>query len=122
MHLTFVTGFLLALESGRVQIRSMLVSTKHGKDCMYPSPGLHSNQLAKKGAECVIQVVIDPALATILDKSLKADRSLQSESLVLLWTGTQTSDRREKLFFVSFKKGFDKIYLLPLSHHGSSRL
>ena len=53
--------------------------------------------------------VVIPALAQILDKSLKSDKflSVQSEHYATIWTGPPISGRTE-LVFVSFKKGFDK--------------
>ena len=46
------------------------------KVSLYPSPSvLAKNHLAKEGPDCVALVVI-PALAPTLDKSLKEDRSL----------------------------------------------
>ena len=53
--------------------------------------------------------VVIPALALILDKSLKSDRSL-CPVRTLCYYLDRTSDLRQnkELVFVSFKKGFDK--------------
>ena len=76
---------------------------------LYPSASfLSKNQLAKEGPDSVAPVVI-PALAPTLDKSLKGDRSL-CPVRALRYYLDRTSDLRQnkELFFVSFKKGFDK--------------
>ena len=80
--LTFKTGFLLALGSGkrRSQIhawqnRNIRHQADWSKVSSYPSPSFFSkNQLAKVGPDSVAPVVIQ-ALAPTLDKSLKCDRS-----------------------------------------------
>ena len=90
-HLTFKTVFLLALGSGKRrseihawQHRNIRHQSDWSKVSLYPSPSfLSKNQLAKEGPECVAPVVI-PALAPTLDRSLKSDRSLSSQSLALL--------------------------------------
>ena len=91
-HLTFKTVFLLALGSGKR--RSEIHAWQHknirhqsdwSKVSLFPSPSfLSKNQLAKEGPESVAPVVI-PALAPTLDRSLKSDRSLSSQSLALLF-------------------------------------
>ena len=106
-HLTVKTVFLLALGSGkrRSEIHAWLhKNIRHQSDwskvSLYPSPSFQSkNQLAKEGPDSVAPVVI-PALAPTLDKSLKGVRYYLD----------RTSDLRQnkELFFVSFKKGFDK--------------
>ena len=76
---------------------------------LYSSPSfLSKNQLAKEGRVSVALVVI-PALAPALDKSLKGDRSL-CPVRALRYYLDRTSDLRQnkELVFVSFKKGFDK--------------
>ena len=115
-HLTFKTVFLLALGSGkrRSEIHAWLhKNIRHQSDwskvSLYPSPSfLSKNQLAKEGPDSVAPVVI-PALAPILDKSLKGDRSL-CPVRALRYYSDRTSDLRQnkELVFVSFKKGFDK--------------
>ena len=90
-HLAFKTVFLLALGSGK---RSEIHAWQHknirhqsdwSKVSLFPSPSfLSKNQLAKEGPEGVAPVVI-PALAPTLDKSLKADIPLSSQSLALLF-------------------------------------
>ena len=115
-HLTFKTVFLLALGSGkhRSEIHAWLhKNIRHQSDwskvSLYPSPSfLSKNQLAKEGPDSVGPVVI-PALAPILDKSLKGDRSL-CPVRALWYYLDRTSDLRQnkELVFVSFKKGFDK--------------
>ena len=114
--LTLKTVFLLALGSGKR--RSEIHAWQHknirhqsdwSKVSLYPSPSfLSKNQLAKEGPECVAPVVI-PALAPTLDRSLKSDRSL-CPVRALRYYLDRTSDIRQhkELFFVSFKKGFDK--------------
>ena len=115
-HLTFKTVFLLALGSGKR--RSEIHAWQHknirhqsdwSKVSLFPSPSfLSKNHLAKEGPESVAPVVI-PALAPILDKSLKSDRSL-CPVRALRYYLDRTSDLRQhkELVFVSFKKGFDK--------------
>ena len=82
-HFTFKTVFLLALGSGkrRSEIHAWLhKNIRHQSDwskvSLYPSPSFLSKiQLAKEDPDSVALVVI-PALAPTLDKSLKGDRSL----------------------------------------------
>ena len=82
-HLTFKTVFLLALDSGkrRSEIHAWLYKNiRHQENwsqvSLYPSPSfLSKNQLAREGPACVALVVI-PALAPSLDKSLTEDKSL----------------------------------------------
>ena len=115
-HLTLKTVFLLALGSGkcRSEIHAWLYKNiRHQSDwskvSLYPSPSfLSKNQLTKEGADNVALVVI-PALAPTLDKSLKGDRSL-CPVRALRYYLDRTSDIRQnkELVFVSFKKGFDK--------------
>ena len=112
-HLTFKTAFLLALGSGSEihawQHKNIRHQTGWSKVSLYPSPSfLFKNPLAKEGPESVAPVVI-PALAPILDKSLKSDRSL-CPVRALRYYLDRTSDLRQnkELVFVSFKKGFDK--------------
>ena len=115
-YLTFKTVFLLALGSGkrRSEIHAWLhKNITHQSDwskvSLYPSRSfLSKNQLAKEGPDSVAPVVI-PALAPILDKSLKGDRSL-CPVRALRYYLERTSDLRQnkELVFVSFKKGFDK--------------
>ena len=115
-HLTFKTVFLLALGSGkcRSEIHAWLhKNIRHQADwskvSLYPSPSfLSKNQLAKEGPDSVAPVVI-PALAPILDKSLKGDRSL-CPVRTLCYYLDRTSDliQNKELVFVSFKKSFDK--------------
>ena len=89
------------------------VDIRHQSDwskvSLYPSPSfLSKNQLAKEGPDSVALVVI-PALAPTLDRSLKSDRSL-CPVRALRYYLDRTSDLRQnkELVFVSFKKGFDK--------------
>ena len=99
-HLTFKTVFLLALGSGkrRSEIHAWLhKNIRHQADwskvSLYPSPSfLSKNQLAKEGPDSVALVVI-PALAPTLDKSLKGDRSL-CPVRALRYYLDRTSDRR----------------------------
>ena len=115
-HLTFKTVFLLALGSGKRrseihawQNRNIRHQSDWSKVSLYPSPSfLSKNQLAKEGPDSVALVVI-PALAPTLDRSLKADRSL-CPVRALRYYLDRTSDLRQnkELVFVSFKKGFDK--------------
>ena len=91
-HLTFKTVFLLALGSGKCrseihawQSKNIRHQADWSKVSLYPSPSflsknqlasfLSKNQLANEGPDSVAPVVI-PALAPILDRSLKSDRSL----------------------------------------------
>ena len=111
-HLTFKTVFLLVMGSGKRR-SAWLHNIRHQSDwskvSLYPSPSfLSKNLLAKEGPDSVAPVVI-PALAPILDKSLKGDRSL-CPVRALRYYLDRTSDLRQnkELVFVSFKKGFDK--------------
>ena len=129
-HLTFKTVFLLALGSGkrRSEIHAWLhKNIRHQSDwskvSLYPSPSfLAKNQLAKEGPESVALVVI-PALAPTLDKSLKGDRSL-CPVRALRYYFDRTSDlRQNKDWFLSLsKKALTRTSLLPPSPHGSNRL
>ena len=82
-YLTFKTVFLLTLDSGKHrseihawQNKNIRHQSDWSKVSLYPSPSfLSKNQLAKDGQDSVALVDI-PALAPILDKSLKSDRSL----------------------------------------------
>ena len=115
-HLMFKTVFLLALVSGkrRSEIHALLhKNIRHQSDwskvSLYPSPSfLSKNQLAKEGPESVALVVI-PALAPTLEKSLKGDRSLCPVRALHHYLD-RTSDLRQnkELVLVSFKKGFDR--------------
>ena len=114
-HLTFKTVFLLALGSGKRseihawQNRNIRHQSDWSRVSLYPSPSfLSKNQLAKEGTDSVAPVVI-PALAPTLDRSLKSDRSLCPVRALRHYLD-RTSDLRpnKELFFVSFKKGFDK--------------
>ena len=116
-HLTFKTVFLLALGSGkrRSEIHAWLnKNIRHQADwakvSLYPSPSfLAKNHLAKEGPECVAPVVI-PALAPTLDKSLKEDRSLPSESFTLLSGQDSGSQTRKGAGFCLLQKGFHEGY------------
>ena len=115
-HLTFKTVFLLALGSGKCrseihawQNRNIRHQSDWSEVSLYPSPSfLSKNQLAKEGPDSVALVVI-PALAPTLDRSLESDRSLCPVRVLPYYLDT-TSDLRQnkELVFVSFKKGFDK--------------
>ena len=109
-HLTFKTVFLLALGPGkrRSEIHAWLhKNIRHQSDwskvSLYPSPSfLSKNQLAKEGSDSVALVVM-PALAPSLDRSLKSDRSL-CPVRPLCYYLDRTSDLRQnkELVFVSF--------------------
>ena len=109
-HLTFKTVFFLALGSGnpRSEIHAWLnKNIRHQSDwsmvSLYPSPSFDSkNQLAKEGHDSVAPVVI-PALVSILDRCLKADRSLFPVGPLYYYL-----DRTSDLVCVCFKKGFNK--------------
>ena len=113
-HLTFKTVFLLALGSGQrevryIQNRKIRHQSDWSKVSLYPSPSFHSkNQRTKEGPDSVAPGVIT-ALAPTLDRSLKSDRSL-CPIRALRYYLDRTSDLRQnkEVFFVSFKKGFDK--------------
>ena len=115
-HLTFKAVFLLALGSGkrRSEIHAWQhKNIKHQSDwskmSLYPSPSfLSKNQLAKEAPDSVTPAII-PALSPTLEKSLIGDRSL-CPVRALRYYLDRTSDLRQnkELFFVSFKKGFDK--------------
>ena len=115
-HLTFKTVFLLAQGSGKRrseihawQNRNIRHQSDWSKVSLYPSPSfLSKNQLAKGGPDSVAPWVIT-ALAPILDRSLKSDRSL-GPVRPLRYYLNRTSDLRQnkEVVFVSFKKGFDK--------------
>ena len=97
-YLTFKTGFLLALGSGKRrseihvwQNRNIRHQSDWSKVSLYPSPSfLSKNQLAKEGPDSVAPVVI-PALAPTLDRSLKFSQgpSGQSERYTTIWTRPQ---------------------------------
>ena len=114
-HLTFKTVFLLALGSGkrRSEIHAwMNKNIRHQADWakvfLYCPSFLSKNHLAKEGPECVALVVI-PALAPTLDKSLKEDRSLcPVRALRYYLDKTQDLPQGKDLVFVSFKKGFNR--------------
>ena len=74
-----------------------------------PSPSfLSKNQLVKEGPDSVASVVI-PTLALTLDKSLNATRSLYPVRALCYYSERISDIRQNKeVFFVSFKKGFDK--------------
>ena len=115
-HLTFKTVFILALGSGkhRNEIHAWLhKNIRHqsgwSKVSLYPSSSfLAKNQLAKEGPDSVALVVI-PALAPTLGKSLKGDTSL-GPVRALCYYLDRTSDLRQskELVVVSFEKGFAK--------------
>ena len=115
-YLTFKTVLLLALDSGKHRSEIHAWQTKnirHQSDwsnvSLYPSPNFFSkNQLAKEGQDSVVSVDI-PALAPILDKSLKFDRSLCLVRALCYYLDRTSDLRQNKEFvFVSFKKVFDK--------------
>ena len=129
-HLTFKTVFLLALGSGkrRSEIHAWLhKNIRHqsgwSKVSLYPSPSfLSKNQLAKEGPYSVAPVVI-PALASILDKSLKGDRFLCPVRALRYYLDRTSYIRQNKeLVFVPFKKVLIKTSHLPPSPHGSNQL
>ena len=115
-HLTFKTVFLLALGSGkrRSEMHAWLYKNiRHQENwsqvSLYPSPSfLSKNQLARDGPASVALVII-PALAPTLDKSLSEDRSL-CPVRALRYYLDRTKDLRKgkELVFVSFRKGFQK--------------
>ena len=129
-HLTFKTVFLLALGSGkcRSEIHAWLhKNIRHQSDwskvSLYPSPSfLSKNQLAKEGPDSVALVVI-PALAPTLDKSLKGDRSL-CPVRALRYYLDRTSDLRQnkELVLSPSRKVLIRTSHLPPSPLGSSRL
>ena len=85
------------------------VTRQTGPRCLYSSPSfLSKNQLAKEGPEYVAPVVI-LALAPILDKSLKADRSVcQARALHYYLDRTSCLGQNKDLVFVSIRKEYDK--------------
>ena len=114
-HLTFKTVFLLALGSGKRSEIHVWVhkNIRHQEDwssvSLYPSPGFMSkNHLAKEGPGCSALVII-PALAPTLDKSLKEDRIL-CPVRALRYYLDKTEDLRtgKELVFVFFRKSFNK--------------
>ena len=127
-HLTFKTVFLLALGSGkrRSEIHAWLhKNIRHQADwskvSLYPSPSfLSKNQLAKEGPDSVALVVI-PALAPTLDKSLKGDRSL-CPVRALRYYLDRTSGRTKSWSLSPSRKASTRTSLLPPSPHGSNRL
>ena len=110
-HLTFKTFFLLALGSlkRRSEIHAWLYrNIRHQENwsqvSLYPSPSfLSKNQLARDGPSSVALVVI-PALASSLDRSLKEDKSLCPVRALRYYL-----DRTKDLVFVSFRKSFQDI-------------
>ena len=114
-HLTFKTVFLLALGSGkRSEIHAWLHRNIRHQEywsnlLVFPSHCfLSKNQLAREGPASVAPVFI-PALAPMLDKSLKDDRTLCP-----VWAFHYYLDKTKELrtgkqlVFVSFKKNFSK--------------
>ena len=79
--------------------------------------------MTKDGQDSVVPVVI-AALAPILAKLLKDDRSLCPviELGATIWAGLQTSGRIKNCSLSPLRNVSTKIYHLPLSHHESSRL
>ena len=115
-HLTFKTVFLLALGSGkrRSELHAWLFKNiRHQENwsqvSLYPSPSfLSKNQLARDSPASVALVVI-PALAPSLDKSLKEDRSLfPGRALRYYLDRTQDLRKGKDLVFVSVHKNFQK--------------
>ena len=114
-HLTFKTGFLLALGSDkRSEIHAWLYKNiRHQENwnqvSLYPSPSfLFKNQLARDGPASVAPVVI-PALAPTLDKSLLEDKSLCPVRALRYYLDRTKNLREGKdLVFVSFRKGLQK--------------
>ena len=108
--------FLFALSSGKHrseihawQNKNIRHQSDWSKVSMYPSPSfLSKNLTTKEGPDSVAPVVI-PALAPILGRSLKSDRSLYLVR-ALCYYSDRTSDLRQnkELVFVSFKKDFNK--------------
>ena len=84
-HLFFKTVSLLALSSGNKRsgihawrYKNIRHQGNRSRVFLYPSPNFRSkNRLVQEGLSCVALVVI-PALALSLDKSLKEDKSLCS--------------------------------------------
>ena len=114
-HLTFKTVFLLDLGSGkrRSEIHAWVHRNIRHQDwsnvSLYPSPSFISkNHLAKEGPGCVALVII-PALAPTLDKSLKEDRTLcPVRSLRYYLDKTKDLQSDKELVFISFRKSFTK--------------
>ena len=115
-HLTFKTVFLLALGSGkrRREIHAWLYKNiRHQENwsqvSLYPSPiFLSKNQLARDGPASVALVVI-PALAPSLDRSLKDDKSLcPVRALRYYLDRTKDLCKGKELVFVSLRKSFQK--------------
>ena len=99
-HLTFKRVFLLV--RGHHQEDWLVVSS-------YLSPSfLSKNQLARDGPDCVAPVII-PALAPVLDRSFKKDRTLCPVRLLCYYLD-KIKDLREvkELVFVSFRKSLTK--------------
>ena len=115
-HLTFKTVFLLALGSGkrRSEIHAWLYrNIRHQENwsqvSLYPSPSFLSKiQLARDEPAAVALVVI-PALAPSLDRSLREDKSL-CPVRALRYYLDRTKDLRsgKDLVFVCFRKSFQK--------------
>ena len=115
-HLSFKTIFLLALGSRkrRSEIHAWVhKNIRHQEDwskvSLFPSPGFISkNHLAKEGPGCVTPVII-PALAPMLDRSLKEDRTLcPVRALRYYLDKTKDLHSGKELVFVSFRKSFHK--------------
>ena len=129
-HLTFKTVFLWALGSGkrRSEIHAWLYrNIRHQENwsqvSVYPSPSfLSKNQLARDSPAAVALMVI-PALAPYLDKSLKEDRSLCPVRALRYYLDRTTDLRAGKdLVFVfpeEFSEGHCSGYCLFL---GSNKL
>ena len=115
-YLTFKMVFLLALGSGkrRSEIHAWLYRNIRHQErwsqvSLYPSPSfLSKNQLARDGPSSVALVVI-PALAPSLDRSLKEDKSLcPVRALHYYLDRTKALREGKDLVFVSFRKSFQK--------------
>ena len=113
-HLIFKMVFLLALEKCRSEIhawvnRNIRHQSDWSKVSLCPSPSfLSKNHLAHEGPDNVPPVVI-PALAPMLDRTLKEDRSLcPVRALCYYLDKTQDMRSKKELEFISFKKNFNK--------------
>ena len=114
-HLTFKTVFLLALGSGKRRseihawqnrnIRHQLIGQKC--PCTHLPAFLPRTSWPKRVR--TVALVVIPALAQTLVRSLKSDRSLCPVRALRYYLDRTSGLRQNKeLVFVSFKKGFDK--------------
>ena len=129
-HFSFKTVFLLASGSDNrcSEFHAWLYKNiwhqeNWSRVSLYPSPIFRTkNQLAQEGLSCVALVVI-PALAPSLDKSLKEDKSLcPVRTLCYYLARTKDLCKGKNLVFVPIQKSSIRILFRLPSLPGSSTL